>query len=278
MCYFLDSNGELERSPVDLDVDSYRESTQSCFGLASNGKDRFVVLWVCYSPDSAAFQVYDRNGGIVGEPYTVVTSTSFKEVAIWNLAWAGYFPSTAMAPDGRFVVSWTEMDPLGNFNLRAQLFSRNGVPISAPFQVNEPDQFEYSFQISANRGVSCTNDRILFTWLDNGMHRGWDVMAKVTDWNPTGISEPSSPSSPVTPPPTNLEISSSVGQTITLHYSNYPRGFSAAVYDASGRKVDYIKSTLQSGTITWGSHQSPGVYFMVPQEAQAKAIRFVLIK
>ncbi|NLI98774.1 hypothetical protein GX441_08990, partial [bacterium] len=41
-----------------------------------------------------------------------------------------------------------------------------------------------------------------------------------------------------------------IGSTITLRYFDCPNGFSASVFDASGRKIDMIESSGESGTLS----------------------------
>ncbi|MBN2379082.1 T9SS type A sorting domain-containing protein [candidate division WOR-3 bacterium] len=89
----------------------------------------------------------------------------------------------------------------------------------------------------------------------------------------TGISE-----SPVQSPAT-WGVITSAGPRIELRYINFPQGFSATVFDASGRKVDEMGSTKTSGTITWGEGFLPGVYFVVLlASGQSRAQKVVLIK
>jgi len=73
-----------------------------------------------------------------------------------------------------------------------------------------------------------------------------------------GIAEPVTPLTPVT----DWQISTSIGRQITLRYSDHPQGFSASVFDATGRKVDELHSDQPSGTIEWGECYGPGVYFI----------------
>ncbi len=74
------------------------------------------------------------------------------------------------------------------------------------------------------------------------------------------------------------ELTSSCGAQITLRYSNYPDGFAADVFDASGRKVDKLESADVSGIITWGTCYGAGVYFIRAAGDQTpKTKRIVLI-
>ena len=76
----------------------------------------------------------------------------------------------------------------------------------------------------------------------------------------------------------NWQIISPVGQKIVLRYSDRPDGFYAEIFDAAGRKVDEVRSTSQSGTITWGECYGPGVYFIKPEWDNAAPQKVVLIR
>jgi len=76
---------------------------------------------------------------------------------------------------------------------------------------------------------------------------------------------------------TKLSLTISIGRQVDIRYANYPQGFHAEIFDASGRKVDMLQSTASSGTITWGSGFSPGVYFIKPVSG-TQAHKVVLIK
>lgn len=72
---------------------------------------------------------------------------------------------------------------------------------------------------------------------------------------------------------------SPIGHEIVLKYSDSPDGFSASIFDASGRKVDHLHSSEPSGTITWGCGYGPGVYFFrVESGSSAKIHKAVLIR
>jgi len=89
----------------------------------------------------------------------------------------------------------------------------------------------------------------------------WDFsdlfLIKTDSTGDAGIAEPV----PVTHQP-DWEIVFSVGHNVVLRFHDRPQGFHAAVFDASGRKVDEIVSTNQSGSIVWGECYGPGVYFI----------------
>jgi len=56
-----------------------------------------------------------------------------------------------------------------------------------------------------------------------------------------------------------------IGSEILVEYQDYPHGFHANIFNASGRKVDELHSTQPSGTLKWGvgyGCYGPGVYFI----------------
>ncbi len=59
-----------------------------------------------------------------------------------------------------------------------------------------------------------------------------------------------------------LEILNPVGDEIILKFRGCSRGFSAEIFEASGRKIDELCSTQERGTLTWGKGHSSGVYFL----------------
>jgi hypothetical protein len=75
----------------------------------------------------------------------------------------------------------------------------------------------------------------------------------------------------------NWEVISAIGPHITLRYTDRPQGFKASIFDATGRKVDEVQSTEQSGTITWGEGMSPGVYFVREESDTTSTTRKVIL-
>ncbi len=67
---------------------------------------------------------------------------------------------------------------------------------------------------------------------------------------------------PIADAPADWQVLSPIGKRIVLRYEDRPQGFSASVFDVSGRTVDEIHSTADSGTISWGDTAPTGVYFI----------------
>jgi len=77
----------------------------------------------------------------------------------------------------------------------------------------------------------------------------------------------------------NLELLSAIGRQIVLRYADHPQGFSASIFDASGRKVDEIRSASPSGSITWGEGHGSGVYFLRVEDGSSSSVqKLVLIR
>jgi hypothetical protein len=72
----------------------------------------------------------------------------------------------------------------------------------------------------------------------------------------------------------------SVGSRIVLRYSDRPQGFYAAIFNASGEKVDELHSTTESGTIVWPSERGvipQGVYFIKEIVGEVTATQKVVL-
>jgi hypothetical protein len=85
---------------------------------------------------------------------------------------------------------------------------------------------------------------------------------------------------PLSEYPRNWHITSSIGSQVVLKYSDIPGGFRVQVFDALGRKVEKLYSGSSTGTLTWGSNQPSGVYFIKIQGNKNKIYteRIVIIR
>ncbi|TET22424.1 MAG: T9SS type A sorting domain-containing protein [Candidatus Stahlbacteria bacterium] len=82
---------------------------------------------------------------------------------------------------------------------------------------------------------------------------------------------------PIADAPADWQVLSPIGHSIVLRYEDRPQGFSASVFDASGRKVDEIHASQASGTIIWGDTQTPGVYFIRSSSDNTMTTRKVIL-
>lgn len=68
-----------------------------------------------------------------------------------------------------------------------------------------------------------------------------------------------------------------IGNQIILRYTNHSQGFSAKVFDVSGRQVDELYSDDEAGTIIWGKDAESGVYFIRSVTTRKATYKVVLI-
>jgi len=83
---------------------------------------------------------------------------------------------------------------------------------------------------------------------------------------------------PVVDEAANWQLVSSIGHSIVLEYHDFPQGFHASIFDATGRRVDEIESPAQNGVLTWGENHSPGVYFIVLGDKEVSVQKVILIE
>ncbi len=270
-CYaqIFDKDGNALGEPIKVSENVEVISEARPPSLAVDTSGNFCVTWgTCESGGDRTLyaQCYDASGQkLGGNLNTGIMMGSLVGVGI------------AARPSGGYVIFGTDyVDGHGNSNVSAYYVNKDGTAVGRKVQINQPDFFPANYQRTGSNSVAATDDRIIYTWLDNRRHKGWDVYAKVTDWDASGISTPLTPENYE---PYELEVTNSIGREITLHYSNYAGGFCASVYDASGRKIDKIQSSATSGVVVWGGeHRAPGVYFIVPQQSDPSVTKVVLVK
>ena len=115
----------------ELQVNTHTANTQSYPAVAMASDGSFVVVWQSMYQDGNGFGVfgqrYDGTATAVGGEFQVNTHTPENQ-------WA---PAVAMAPDGRFVVTWHSWAQDGSdFGVYAQRYDATGTAAGGEFQVN----------------------------------------------------------------------------------------------------------------------------------------------
>ncbi len=217
--------------------------------IACDGRDRWVMAGLDVKPNC---MVFDRKGNVIRD---------LQVIDAYTFAWPSpIFPQQLwcdMDTSGRFIIYWTDFTEDANPDVRAQIFSRDGDPVSEIFEVHNPDAFPYEYQLSTWQGLGVTSDRIYFMWLDNRRIKGWDIYAKVTDWEyPTGIKEKRESK--------NLDIEY-LGPHILIRFSlSFPQNLSIKLYDVSGRVVKsiFLKAREGENRVEIKKDFPQGVYFL----------------
>jgi hypothetical protein len=177
---------------------------------------------------------------------------------------------------GYIIVGETRSFGQGNYDVWLIKTDANGDTLwTRTYGWERVDQ-AYSVQQTTDGGYVLTGNTTMFS----GDWRPDVLLIKTDSLGYVGVEEPV----PVTHPVTrrDWEVVTSVGQTITLRYMNHPQGFHAIVYDATGRKVDELSSTSQSGTITWpvtpSANCQSGVYFVREESTRPTIQKVILIR
>ncbi len=243
-----DTNG----APLDSNFrvnDDTGVSEQGYPSIAMDGSGSSLICWEDErNGDNDIYaQRYNASGTPQGSNFRVNDDTGVSE--------QGY-PSIAMDPSGsRFVIVWTDFrNPDGDPEIVAQKYV-NGSPVGNNVQINEPDLFPYNHQLSGKYSVDCNNDIVVFTWMDNRRHKGWDIYGKLTDWELVGIEEDMIP------------------QISDLKLRVYPNPFRSCIticggdseleiYDICGRLITKTENNSWNGTNQKGNEVQSGIYFI----------------
>jgi hypothetical protein len=138
--------------------------------------DRYVVVW-----DEEPF----AGGGVTGL-LTVLPSakSGADESRLFNIVTGSpglKYPRVAMAPDGRFVVTYWDT---ANDSVRvmAQRYDAHAVPLGVPYCVTSLGGTIATLQ----GGVAADIGRIRYAFADNRDRRGWDVRVRTVGWTFNG--------------------------------------------------------------------------------------------
>jgi len=102
-----------------------------------------------------------------------------------------YSPTCAFAPDGRLAVMFNdERETPGNPQIFCQRFRADRTRDGLNRKVNNPNLFPHNHHWTVGQSIAASLDRLAFAWTENRRHLGWDIFAKLTDWNLVGIEEP----------------------------------------------------------------------------------------
>jgi hypothetical protein len=187
---------------------------------------------------------------------------------------AAYSPSCAFAPDGKLAVEFNdERDFPGNPQIYCQRFGPDGARISFNKMVNEPKLFPNNSHWTVGQSIAASDDVLAFAWTDNRRHKGFDIYAKLTDWNLIGVDEKTGDRGQAAGVAGRPSVVRRNGRlAIGLHSS----GPDACLYDATGRQVLRASVAGRSGFDLTGI--SPGTYFVVARNGAAFDCRKVVIE
>jgi hypothetical protein len=246
---------------ANLDAPGNYHGYPSC---AIDEQGRFVVAWEDTRNDvyDVYLQWFDSTGARLGGNEKVNDNAGSTDA---------YSPSCAFGPDGKLAVMFNdERDFPGNPQIYCQRFRPDRTRISQNRVVNSPNLFPNNHHWTVGQSVAASSDVLAFAWTDNRRHRGFDIYAKLTDWNLVGVAEgPKADSRPAGRP-------SIVRRHGRLAVGPLLPGSVVSLYDACGRQVRQVSSVHAGGFDLSGI--SPGTYFVVAGDGAGFECRKVVIE
>jgi hypothetical protein len=231
---------------------------------AIDEQGRYVVAWEDTRNHvyDVCLQWYDSTGARLGDNERVNDNAG---------EGAAYSPSCAFDRSGRLAVEFNdERDYLGNPQIYYQRFRPDRTRIGHNHIVNDPNLFPNNHHWTVGQSIAASDDLLAFTWTDNRRHQGFDIYAKLTDWNIIGVAERPGPGSRSAGRP------SIVGRYGRVEFDVMARGGSVALYDASGRQVRQSASAEPGEFDLRGV--CPGTYFLVARQGTAVECRKVIVE
>jgi hypothetical protein len=195
----------------------------------------FIVAWYDYrSPQGIYAQVIDSLGVPVGVNFKVSDAM-------------GYYPSVSASPTGGFVVTWYSYEGSNPLNIFAQRYNPDYSPDGSNYQVNNEIEGLNTYQYEPDVATDGTN--IIFTWQDSKWQKGYDIAAKVVEWDFASIDEIETFTEDVRLLP---NIPNPFSKSTIIQYSvDKPQEVRIGIYDITGREV----CTLVDGKVNPGVHQ-----------------------
>jgi hypothetical protein len=234
---------------------------------AVDEQGRFVVAWedMRNSRYDVYLQWFDSTGARLAGNERVNDDTADG---------ASYSPSCALDPDGRLAVEFNdERDHPDDPQIYCQRFRPDQTRISHNQAVNDPNLFPNNNHWTVGQSIAASADVLAFAWTDNRRHQGFDIYAKLTDWNLVGVADRTGDGGRGTGFAGRPSI---VGRHGRLRLDGPSRGRTIALFDASGRQVG--RSTLADPGGLDLRGVSPGTYFLVARQGSAVECRKIVVE
>jgi len=231
---------------VNLDPPGKYHGYPSC---AIDEQGRFAVAWEDTRNDvyDVCLQRFDSAGARIGGNEKVNDNPA---------AGAAYSPSCAYSRDGRLAVEFNdERDFPGCPQIYCQRFRPDGTRIGNNRVVHALRFFAHNYRWTVGQSIAASDSVLAFAWTDNRRHKGFDIYARLTDWDITAVEE--------TPDPGFRPAGS---PSIVRRDGRLAVSFSSAdgiarLYDAAGRQVRQARADGGRGFDLRGLRA--GAYFLV---------------
>lgn len=217
--------------------------------VASDGT--FVVAWEDNrNGDCDVYlQWFDSTGSALGENQRVNDDQTTTDC---------YSPSCAFSADGRLAVMFNdEREAAGNPQIYCQVFRPDRTRNGLNRKVNNANLFPNNHHWTVGQSVVAGSGTLAFAWTDNRRHRGWDIFAKLTDWELVGIEDSQ----------LRLPVAGSVGALLVRRAGrvSFPGGRRVSVYDHLGRRVILLQDGAGLADLELKG-LGAGVYFVMSDD------------
>ncbi len=165
---------------VSIDTGNVYQGYPAC-AVSDNGQ--FVVAWEDTRNDiyDVYMQWFDSTGARLGGNERVNDNTTETDC---------YSPTCAFDDSGRLALAFNdERDSPGTPQIYCQRFRADRTRVSGNRRVNQPGLFPNNHHWTVGQSVAA-RQVLAFAWTDNRRHQGWDIFAKLTDWELVGIANP----------------------------------------------------------------------------------------
>jgi len=243
--------------------------------ISMDGIGDFVVIWQDFR---------NSNWDIYFQRYTNTGTTLGNNVKVNDDAGTAYqkVPTISREAAGDFVIVWEDYrNGQTNSDIFGQRYFSNGNTNGTNYSIvaDGPNNGEATPVICAN------NSDIIFSWQDNRRSQGWDIYAKIVNWNWNGVTDVYNDDNDI---PNEFYL-----------YQNYPNPFNPSttirwqqpetsfvtlrIYDALGRE----STTLVNEELSAGKHKiifnasslSSGIYFYQLQAGEfIETKKMILLK
>lgn len=181
-----------------------------------------------------------------------------------------YSPTCAFDPTGRLVIAFNdEREAPGNPQILCQRFRPDRTRIGANQRVNEPNRFANNHHWTVGQSVAASSQILAFAWTDNRRHCGWDIFARVADWDLADVEDGGcSPGLPTAGWP------AVVARARVLRLPGSTAG-ETRLLDACGRIVQRGQRDAE-GIFMDLAHLSPGVYYVLSRPAAGAGVKLIV--
>ncbi|MEO0078181.1 MAG: T9SS type A sorting domain-containing protein, partial [candidate division WOR-3 bacterium] len=184
-----------------------------------------------------------------------------------------YSPSCALAPEGRLAVLYNdERDFPGNPQIYCQLFNPDRSRLGRSQRINQPNLFPKNHHWTVGQSIAASSERVAFAWTDNRRHQGWDIVAKLTNWELVAVTEPGLSRQVTRPSPVHLHGPARNPVRFTVRGPAIVR-----IFDAAGRQLSTLNVAQNSEQLEL-NRLAPGAYFVLLRSTQASSVCKIVVE